>query len=119
MSVVVRLTRGSIPRRPGDTTGRLWRRRRDAVIALAHHSGASQKLIADAFDLSPRRVQEILAELADVQAEAAPRPPARTSGSAGRGSGTLKIRCKKHNLTRFPAPTSQRKWITLLKIASK
>ena len=68
-------TRGSVGHRSDRTPGQTWRRRRNLVIALAWHAGASQALLAEAFDLSRKRVQEILAELPDGQAEAS--APAR------------------------------------------
>jgi hypothetical protein len=52
------------PRRRAGTVGQRWRRRRDLVIALAWRAGASERLLAEVFDLTRSRVQAIVAALA-------------------------------------------------------
>jgi hypothetical protein len=49
--------------RDARTTGQRWRRRRNLVIALAHASGASQRLLAEVFDLPRSSIHEILVSL--------------------------------------------------------
>lgn len=70
-----------------------WRRRRDLVIGLAHASGASQRILADVFDLPPSRIGQVVAELrAECGGELDPRSlrakldacRARPSGDSGR-----------------------------------
>jgi hypothetical protein len=68
-----RLTRDVVSKE-GRTPAQVRRRRRDLLIALAWKSGASTALIADAFELSRARVEQILAKLA---AEAAMIPEMR------------------------------------------
>jgi hypothetical protein len=44
------------------TTGQRWRFRRNLVIVLAHRHGASQRLLADVFDLPHSRICAIVKE---------------------------------------------------------
>ena len=52
----------SIPRTEAKTPLKRWQHRRNTLIVLAHESGVSQRMIADVFDLSRKRVQNILKE---------------------------------------------------------
>jgi len=56
--------RGRRPMVPGPdaTPGQRWRYRRNLVICLAHKHGASQRLLADVFDLPHSRIASIVKE---------------------------------------------------------
>ena len=45
------------------TRGQRWRRRRDLALALVANRGASNRFLADVFDLNPSSVSRILARL--------------------------------------------------------
>jgi DNA-binding transcriptional regulator LsrR (DeoR family) len=42
------------------TVGPEWRDRRDRVIVAAARAGVSQRILSDVFDLSRRRVREVI-----------------------------------------------------------
>ena len=51
------------------TVGQRWRFRRNLVIYLAYRHGASQRLLADVFDLPRSRISAIIEELRAMYAE--------------------------------------------------
>jgi predicted transcriptional regulator len=57
------MTAIALPDRSALTPLQRWRLRRNAVIAAARRGGASQTLIADAFDLSQPMVHHVLKSL--------------------------------------------------------
>ena len=45
------------------TVGQKWRFRRNLIIALAHEHGASQRLLADVFDLPRSHIAQIIRQV--------------------------------------------------------
>jgi hypothetical protein len=87
----VRTIEAEVPKTPL----KQWQHRRNAVIALASANGASQRLIADVFDLDPSRVARIMKEYrtrygsihgtGQVRANPTGGPGDRPGGAAPRG----------------------------------
>lgn len=47
----------------GQTVGRRWRARRDAVLYAAHRQGIPREVLADVFDLGKTRTLGIIREM--------------------------------------------------------
>lgn len=61
------------PGRPA-SVGRRWRLRRNLVIYIANQHGASQRMLADVFDLPHSRIAAILKELRQQYGQPPQRP---------------------------------------------
>ena len=59
-----------------ETVGRRWRLRRNLVIYIANQHGASQRMLADVFDLPHSRIAAIVKELREQYGSPPPRTPA-------------------------------------------